>query len=149
MGTDEIDTLLNKRSGARCWACAGDNDMREIGRRMAEGDKAAQLAFDVYVHRLRRYVGALQRGARPGRRDHLHGGRRREFGRRSRGGRCRIFTIWVSPWTRCAMPCAACRTPGVGRLVRVAVAVVPTDEELEIARDTFALAGKTPAHHSG
>ncbi|MGO4421203.1 acetate/propionate family kinase, partial [Streptomyces sp. MCAF7] len=35
MSIDEIDTLLNKRSGLL--GLCGDNDMREIGRRMGEG----------------------------------------------------------------------------------------------------------------
>src|SRR4051794_8474352 len=52
----EIDTLLNKESGLK--GLAGVNDFRELEQRQAAGDKAAQLAFDVYVHRLKHYVGA-------------------------------------------------------------------------------------------
>src|SRR3712207_3889259 len=50
MSADEIDTLLNKRSGL--FGLCGDNDMRQIRRRIDEGDEAAALAFDTYVHRL-------------------------------------------------------------------------------------------------
>ncbi len=57
MGTDEIDTLLNKRSGLL--GLCGANDMREITRRVDEGDASARLAFEVYAHRLRRYIGAF------------------------------------------------------------------------------------------
>ncbi|MDF9815756.1 acetate kinase [Streptomyces sp. SPB162] len=84
MTVDEIDTLLNKRSGLL--GLCGDNDMREIGRRMAEGDEAARLAFDIYVHRLRKYVGAYT--AVLGRVDviALHRRGRRELRRGARGG---------------------------------------------------------------
>lgn len=53
---DEIDALLNRRSGLL--GLCGDNDMREILRRRGEGDADAALAFDAYVHRLRKYLGA-------------------------------------------------------------------------------------------
>ena len=56
MSTDEIDTLLNKKSGLI--GLCGDNDMREIRRRVDEGDEQAQLAFDIYIHRLKKYIGA-------------------------------------------------------------------------------------------
>ena len=56
LSVGEIDTLLNKQSGLK--GLAGVNDFRELEQRRAAGDAAAQLAFDVYVHRLKHYVGA-------------------------------------------------------------------------------------------
>jgi acetate kinase len=56
LSTDEIDAVLNSRSGLL--ALAGDNDMREVQRRAAAGDPAAELALDVYCYRIRKYVGA-------------------------------------------------------------------------------------------
>jgi acetate kinase len=56
LSTDEIDTVLNSRSGML--ALAGDNDMREVQRRVRAGDAAAELALDVYCYRIRKYVGA-------------------------------------------------------------------------------------------
>ena len=56
LSTDEIDAVLNSRSGLL--ALAGDNDMREVQRRVAAGDPAAELALDVYCYRIRKYVGA-------------------------------------------------------------------------------------------
>jgi len=141
MDTDAIDRLLNKESGLL--GLCGANDMREIGRRMAEGDERAQLAFDVYVHRLRRYVGAFT--AVLGRVDAV------------------VFTAGVGE-NSAAVREAALRDLGalgieldsVRNAVRasgprlistpsspVAVAVVPTDEELAIARDTYQLALRT------
>ncbi|WP_407318902.1 acetate kinase [Isoptericola halotolerans] len=56
MDIDELDTLLNKRSGML--GLSGVNDFRELRRLIDDGDEDAALAFDVYVHRLRKYVGA-------------------------------------------------------------------------------------------
>lgn len=56
MSPDEVETLLNRRSGLL--GLCGDNDMRTIESRAAAGDADAQLAMDVYVHRIRKYLGA-------------------------------------------------------------------------------------------
>ncbi|MCM0675734.1 acetate kinase [Micromonospora phytophila] len=56
LGVDEIDDLLNHRSGLL--GLTGANDMREVLRRRADGDPAAVLAFEVYRRRLTAYVGA-------------------------------------------------------------------------------------------
>ena len=53
--TDDLDTLLNKRSGLL--GLSGVNDFRALMERVDAGDEAARLALDVYVHRLVRYVG--------------------------------------------------------------------------------------------
>ena len=45
-----------RRSGLL--ALAGDNDLREVHRRIDAGDERAALALDVYCHRIRKYVGA-------------------------------------------------------------------------------------------
>ena len=56
MSIDEIDDLLNKRSGIK--GLAGDNDFRVLHDLVAAGDEGATLALDVYIHRLRKYIGA-------------------------------------------------------------------------------------------
>ena len=56
MDVDAIDELLNRRSGIK--GLSGVTDFRELRRLIDDGDEAAALAFDVYVHRLRRYLGA-------------------------------------------------------------------------------------------
>ena len=56
MSPDEVETLLNRRSGLL--GLCGDNDLRSIESRAADGDDDAQLALDVYVHRIRKYLGA-------------------------------------------------------------------------------------------
>lgn len=140
MSMDEIDTLLNKRSGL--FGLCGDNDMREIRRRVEEGDEQARLAFDIYVHRLKKYIGAYY--AVLGRVDAV------------------AFTAGVGENAAAVREAAVADLEGLGlavdadlnavrgdgpRLIspasaRVAVAVVPTDEELEIATQTYALVGR-------
>lgn len=56
MSVEDIETMLNKRSGVS--GLSGDIDFRALHQRMDAGDEAAQLAYDVYVHRLRKYIGA-------------------------------------------------------------------------------------------
>lgn len=137
MSADEIDTLLNKKSGLI--GLCGDNDMREIRRRVDAGDEQAELAFDIYIHRLKKYIGAYY--AVLGRVDAV------------------AFTAGVG---ENAAPVREAALAGLGELglavdgernavrgdearlispegARVAVAVVPTDEELEIATQTYAL----------
>ncbi|MBU3863583.1 acetate kinase [Streptomyces sp. 4503] len=137
MSTDEIDTLLNKRSGLA--GLCGDNDMREIGRRMGEGDQAAQLAFDIYIHRLRKYVGAYT--AVLGRVDAIAFtagvGENSAAVRQAAMRDLTAFGIEVDG-VRNALRSAAARLIST-EASRVAVAVVPTDEELEIAGQTFDL----------
>lgn len=55
MSIGEIDTLLNKRSGLL--GLSGVNDFRELTRLRADGDPAAEVAYEVLLHRLLRYVG--------------------------------------------------------------------------------------------
>ncbi|MFI9390529.1 acetate kinase [Streptomyces bauhiniae] len=139
MSMDEIDTLLNKRSGL--FGLCGDNDMREIRRRVDEGDEAAALAFDIYIHRIKKYIGAYY--AVLGHVDAV------------------AFTAGVGENAAAVRSAAVAGLTGLGlavdeelnavrsgeaRLIspadaRVAVAVVPTDEELEIADQTYALVG--------
>ena len=56
MSVGDIDAMLNKQSGLK--GMAGVNDFRELEQRRAAGDETARLAFEVYVHRLKHYVGA-------------------------------------------------------------------------------------------
>ncbi|OII43506.1 acetate/propionate family kinase [Plantibacter sp. MMLR14_011] len=56
LGFDELDTLLNRRSGLL--GLSGTGDMRDVTESASKGDEAAQLALDVTVHRLRHYLGA-------------------------------------------------------------------------------------------
>ncbi|MCA1809867.1 MAG: acetate kinase [Lentisphaerae bacterium] len=54
----DVDKILNKSSGLLGLAGIGSNDMRDILQAIAAGNNAAQMALDVFVHRLVKYVGA-------------------------------------------------------------------------------------------
>lgn len=56
MSIDEIDDLLNRRSGIK--GISGENDFRALHSLVQSGDASAKLALDVYVHRLKKYIGA-------------------------------------------------------------------------------------------
>jgi acetate kinase len=56
MGVEEIETMLNRHSGM--YGLGGEIDFRVVHQQIESGDEAAQLAYDVYIHRLRKYVGA-------------------------------------------------------------------------------------------
>lgn len=56
LSVDEIDALLNKRSGLL--GLAGRSDMRDVTDAAAAGDELAEAALAVWAHRIRHYVGA-------------------------------------------------------------------------------------------
>ncbi|SBW06293.1 Acetate kinase [uncultured delta proteobacterium] len=56
MDIKQLDAVLNKQSGLK--GLCGMNDMRDIHSAREKGDKTAQLAFDVFSHRIRSYLGA-------------------------------------------------------------------------------------------
>jgi acetate kinase len=56
MSMEDIESLLNRRSGVL--GLGGEIDFRVLHRRIESGDAAARLAYDVYIHRLRKYIGA-------------------------------------------------------------------------------------------
>ena len=139
---DGLDELLNRKSGLL--GLSGTGDMRDVRRAANDGDEAAQLALATTVHRLKHYIGAytallggldvLTFTAGIGendaalRADALEG--LESFGivldrerNASRSSAARIISTDDSP---------------------VTVLVVPTDEELEIARQTVQAIGGTP-----
>jgi acetate kinase len=52
----EIDNMLNKHSGLK--GICGSSDLRDIETKASAGNRDAQLALDMYVYRIRKYVGA-------------------------------------------------------------------------------------------
>jgi len=139
LSLDEIDMVLNKRSGLL--GLSGVNDFRQLEQRLAAGEADARLAFDVVVHRIKHYIGAYL--AILGGVDVL------------------VFTAGVG---ENSISLRAAVTEGLEELgitvdrarnaarsqqarvispdgARVVVAVVPTNEELAIARQTADLVG--------
>ncbi|HEV7847925.1 MAG TPA: acetate kinase [Mycetocola sp.] len=137
MSFDDLDTMLNRKSGLVGMSGAGD--MRDVLERSAGGDENAALAFDVYIHRLKGYIGnylaqlgsvdvisftaGVGENAAPVRAAALAG--------------LEAFGIRLSPERNEEKS----RDP---RLISaddsdVAVLVIPTNEELEIARQTLSV----------
>jgi acetate kinase len=56
MSVDDVESMLNHQSGML--GLAGERDFRRLHEMIESGDRSAQLAYDVFVHRLRKYVGA-------------------------------------------------------------------------------------------
>lgn len=56
LSVDEVDTLLNRRSGLI--GLSGHSDVRDVHAAADAGDGAARLALDVLVRRIKHYVGA-------------------------------------------------------------------------------------------
>ncbi|SFK48956.1 acetate kinase [Streptosporangium canum] len=138
MSLEEIDALLNRRGGML--GLCGDNDMRAVQERLAAGDPDAELAFSVYCHRLRKYVGAYY--AVLGTVDVIAFtggvGENSSLVRETALAGLEALGIAVDP----------VRNRRGDRLISpdgaaVKVAVIPTDEELEIARQTLEVISRT------
>lgn len=56
MDIDMIDRVLNKESGLK--GICGTNDMREVISLAERGDEHASLALEMYVYRIKKYIGA-------------------------------------------------------------------------------------------
>ncbi|MEO7069882.1 MAG: acetate kinase [Nostocoides sp.] len=132
------DLALNTASGLL--GLAGVSDFREVTSRRATGDEAAGLAFDVVVHRLVKYVGAY--AAVLGRVDAIvftggigeHSAELRE----AVLGRLGVLGVELDARANVAARGESCVTTGASR---VSGWVVPTNEELEIARACVKLLG--------
>jgi acetate kinase len=133
---DQVDTLLNKQSGLL--GLCGSLDVRDIHRAIAHGDRAAELALDVFTHRLRHYIGGYC--AQLGRVDAVaftagigeNDPTVRAMAVRGLEG----FGIRVDPALNAAARGAARISPDDAT---TEVWVMPTDEEYEIAHQTAEL----------
>ena len=137
LSADDADRLLNRESGLK--GLCGENDMRRVLELAGAGDADAEIALEIYCRRVRKYVGAYL--AVLGRLDGLVftagvGEHAAEVRRRvcdPLGG----FGIALDAAENEANSSAPRRIDaGSGA---VAVLVVPTDEEREIARQAWGL----------
>ncbi len=137
MSVDEVEAMLNKRSGLQ--GLAGERDFRRLRAMIDAGDAAANLAYGVFVHRLRKYIGAYL--AVLGRVDAISFtagiGENDPAVRRDALAGLERYGILVDEQRNVA-------EAGRPRLISaddspIAVLVVPTNEELAIARDCVSL----------
>ena len=137
MTADDVDAALNRASGLK--GLSGTNDFREVDELVAANDPDGKLAFDVAAYRLRKYVGAY--AVALGRLDAVvFTAGIGEHAPRLRAAVCRGLGI-----LGVELDDEANLAPGGGErristdASAVAVLVVPTNEELEIARQAAAL----------
>ncbi|MBR5925902.1 MAG: acetate kinase [Firmicutes bacterium] len=136
----DIDTMMNKKSGIQ--GISGiSSDMRDVEEAMNKGDKRAKIAWDVFAHRVKHYIGAYMA----------------EIG----GADAIVFTAGVgeNSATMRADICAGLENLGIKidaekNKVRgeerdlsaagstVKVLLIPTNEELMIAKDTYEIVTK-------
>lgn len=138
MSVDDLDDLLNKRSGML--GLAGASDQRDIKEAMERGDESAILAFEVYIHRLRAYAGAYL--AQLGGADVISF--TAGVGENAPLVRARALETLGFAGVEIDPDRNTAPERGIRRISsdasRVTVLVVPTDEELEIARQTLSVA---------
>ena len=130
----EIESMLNEQSGLK--GICGANDMRDIGRLAANGDKAAGLAIEMYCYRIKKYIGAYS--AALGRIEALVftggiGENAADIRRRACAGLAQLGIEVDHPKNNAGKN-------GIFEIQSTkssaAILVVPTDEELEIAEQT-------------
>ena len=56
MSVDEVDRTLNKKSGLL--GVCGHNDMRDIESRAKQGDRACALALEMFAYSIARFIGS-------------------------------------------------------------------------------------------
>ena len=138
---DQLDILLNRQSGLV--GLTGLNDMRDVYLASEAGEERATLALEIYAHRIRHYVGAYFA---------LLGGLdavvfTAGVGENSADVRARV----IAPLTHLGLTLDAAlneaprseEARGARQIsmpdAPVRVLVIPTNEELEIARQALAL----------
>ncbi len=135
---NEVNSMLNKHSGLI--AISGvSSDMREIVEAMNDGNDNAKLAFDMYTYRIRKYIGAYI-AAMDGADAIIFTagvGENSDVLRKSVCERLTFFGVQLDEAKN------AIRSPEPRKITTddsaVSVLVVPTNEELLIARDTYRL----------
>jgi acetate kinase len=135
---NEVSSMLNKHSGLMAISGLG-SDMREVTQAMEAGDRNAKLAFDMYEYRLRKYIGSYA-AAMNGLDAIVFTAGVGENSAVLRAAVCRNLTYFGVDLDEEAN---ARREPGDREITkpgsRVRVLIIPTNEELVIARDTHRL----------
>ncbi len=137
---EELDTLLNKESGLK--GICGQSDMRTVALMREDGDEKAKLAYEMFAYRIRKYIGAYY--AILGRVDAIiFTGGIGENDSTLRQLVCQnlqnlVIELSKSSNDNCCSGIAQISTPES----KVKIMVTPTNEELEIAKQTQAILAK-------
>lgn len=138
---EELEEIINAQSGLK--GICGVSDMREIQHQASQGNKQARLAIDMFCYRLKKYIGAY--AAVLDRVDAIvfTGG----IGENSSVVRERTCTDLENLGIILDREKNEKSDSSARAIHRqespVAILVIPTDEELEIARETIATIEKT------
>ncbi|WP_207429214.1 acetate/propionate family kinase [Pedobacter sp. SYSU D00535] len=140
---EQVSTLLNKRSGML--GLTGFSDMRDITREMKNGDPNAKLAYEMYTYRIKKYIGS--------------------YAAALNGLDAIVFTAGVGENDALVRELVCkdmdflgikldeskntLREKGIREIntsdAKTKVLVVPTNEELEIAKQCIELTSQTPS----
>jgi acetate kinase len=143
LGAAELNALLNKHSGL-IGVSGLSNDMRKLLEAEAAGNERAKLAVDVFCYRLRKYIAAYV-GALGGLDALVFTG---GIGENAPAVRARAVTgldamgITVDPARNAEVRGREADVSPDGAACRVQV--IPTNEELLIARDTYRIVRGLP-----
>jgi acetate kinase len=135
----EMDAILNKKSGLL--ALAGSSDCRDLCAKADAGDKAAELALEMLAYRVALYIGAYNTAVGGADAIVLTGG----IGENSTEVRERIMNRLGALGIR--LDKKANKVRGRQLVIsakgsKIPVVIIPTDEELMIARDTVKVLSK-------
>ena len=138
----EMDTLLNKKSGLQALSGVAGGDCRDICAKAAKGDKGAELALEMLGYRTALYIGAYNTVIGGADAIIMTGG----IGENSSEVRERIVSRLAALGIRLDKKANA-KTHGVIAVIsakgsKIPVIVLPTNEELMIARDTVRVLSK-------
>ena len=145
LSLSDVDTMLNKQSGL-LGVSGLTADMRELlAEERENGDRRARLAIDVFCYRVKKYLGAYLAALNGADAIVFAGG----IGERSPDVRARVCRglDWLGIAIDPTANAAAIGTEGRidASASRVELWVIPTDEELLIARDTWRVVTGAPA----
>ncbi|MEM7183376.1 MAG: acetate kinase [Spirochaetota bacterium] len=134
---DQIDALLNKNSGLK--GIAATNDMRDLLQKKQQGDTRAALAFAVYTYRIKKYIGAY--AAALGKLDAIvFTGGVGENSADIRTACCSNLEILGIALDENNNASGSKGERSIQKSeMQVAVLVIPTNEELQIAKETVEL----------
>ncbi|MGH2305813.1 acetate kinase [Campylobacter taeniopygiae] len=140
LSIDEIDNLMNKKSGV--YGICGYNDFRDIESRVEKGEEKARLAFDMFCYRLVKYIGAYL-AVLPGTDGIIFTG---GIGENSSLVRQKVCEKLAHLGIELDLNLNSQRM-STERIIstansKIKVCIIPTDEEFEIARVTEELVNK-------
>lgn len=121
LNTKEVDNLLNKKSGL-LGVSGISNDMRDLRKAAKKGNRRARLAIDLFIYRIIKYIGA--------------------YTAVMNGVDAIVFTAGIG---ENEVRIRSEVIKGVREIIKrfkTKVLVIPTNEELMIAHDTYELASK-------